>query len=137
MKQPCVYILASQPYGTLYIGVTSDLIARLDQHRSGQVNGFTSRYRVYCLARFEQFETMHDAISREKQLKRWHRQWKINLIESENPRDVLSDDTIVERLREAGVDIARRTVAKYREAMRIPSSVQRRRDKQAALGPAG
>src|SRR5205085_391739 len=57
-----------------------------------------------------------------------------HLIEAENPQDVLSDDTIVERLREAGVDIARRTVAKYREAMRIPSSVQRRRDKHAAMG---
>jgi RNA polymerase sigma-54 factor len=58
------------------------------------------------------------------------------LIEAENARDVLSDDTIVDRLREAGVDIARRTVAKYREAMRIPSSVQRRRDKQSMLGNA-
>ncbi len=86
MKQPCVYILASQHYGTLYIGVTSDLIERLYQHRTGQVKGFTSRYRVYRLVRFEQFETMHEAISREKQLKRWHRQWKINLIESDNPQ---------------------------------------------------
>jgi putative endonuclease len=79
------HILASREYGTLYIGVTSDLIARLWQHRSGDVKGFTSRYRVYRPVRFEQFGTMHDAISREKQLKRWHRQWKINLIESENP----------------------------------------------------
>ena len=86
MKQPCVYILASREYGTLYIGVTSDLIARLWQHRHGEATGFTSRYRVYRLVRFEQFETMHDAISREKQFKRWHRQWKINLIESENPQ---------------------------------------------------
>ena len=85
MKQPCVYILASQPYGTLYIGVTSDLMARLYQHRSGQVKGFTSKYAVYRLVRFEQFETMHEAIAREKQLKGWHRQWKLNLIESENP----------------------------------------------------
>jgi putative endonuclease len=85
MREPCVYILASKEYGTLYVGVTSDLIARLYQHRSGRVKGFTSRYRVYRLVRFEQFSTMHDAISREKQLKRWHRQWKINLIESENP----------------------------------------------------
>jgi putative endonuclease len=86
---PCeaagVYILASRKYGTLYIGVTSDLIARLYQHRTGQVKGFTSKYAVYRLVRFEQFETMHDAIAREKQLKRWHRPWKINLIESENP----------------------------------------------------
>jgi putative endonuclease len=86
VKQPCVYILASQPYGTFYIGVTSDLIARLWQHRNGQVKGFTSRYGVYMLVRFELFGTMHDAISREKQLKRWHRPWKINLIETENPQ---------------------------------------------------
>jgi putative endonuclease len=86
MKQPGVYILASKPYGTLYTGVTSDLIARLWQHRNDEVKGFTSRYRVYRLVRFEQFETMHEAISREKQLKRWHRQWKISLIESENPQ---------------------------------------------------
>ena len=83
--QPCVHILASQPYGTLYIGVTSDLVARLYQHRSGEVKGFTSRYGVFRLVRFEQFEDMASAIAREKQLKRWHRQWKINLIESENP----------------------------------------------------
>ena len=85
MKEPCVYILASREYGTLYIGVTSNLIARLWQHRSGEVKGFTLKYRVYRLVRFEQFQTMHDAISREKQLKRWHRQWKINLIEERNP----------------------------------------------------
>lgn len=86
MKQPCVYILASQPYGTLYIGVTSDLIARMWQHRNDEVKGFTLQYGVHMLVRFEQFETMHEAITREKQLKRWHRQWKINLIESENPQ---------------------------------------------------
>jgi putative endonuclease len=85
VKQPCVYILASREYGTLYIGVTSDLIARLYQHRSGEVKGFASKYGVYRLMRFEQFGSMYEAISREKQLKRWHRQWKINLIESENP----------------------------------------------------
>ena len=83
--QPCVYILASKAYGTLYIGVTSDLVARLYQHRSGEVKGFTSRYGVYRLVRFEQFATMVEAIAREKQLKRWHRQWKINFIESVNP----------------------------------------------------
>jgi putative endonuclease len=62
------------------------LIARLYQHRTGQVKGFTSKYRVFRLVHVEQFETMHEAISREKQLKRWHRQWKINLIESDNPQ---------------------------------------------------
>jgi putative endonuclease len=85
VKQPCIYILASKTYGTLYIGVTSDLAARLWQHRSGELQGFTSRYAVHQLVRFEQFATMHEAISREKQLKRWHRRWKINLIEGENP----------------------------------------------------
>ncbi len=84
-KQPCVYILCSKRHGTLYIGVTSDLTARLWQHRSGAVKGFTSRYGVHQLVRFELFESMLEAIEREKQLKRWHRQWKINLIESENP----------------------------------------------------
>ncbi|MDQ4421351.1 GIY-YIG nuclease family protein [Sphingobium sp. DEHP117] len=84
-KQPCVYILASKPYGTLYIGVTSDLVTRLYQHRSHAVPGFTNRYSVHLLVRYEMFGAMESAILREKQLKRWHRQWKINLIESDNP----------------------------------------------------
>jgi putative endonuclease len=84
-KQPCVYILASARHGTLYIGVTSDLIGRLYQHRTGAVPGFTSRYGVHRLIRYELFGDMEGAILREKQLKRWHRQWKINLIESDNP----------------------------------------------------
>jgi putative endonuclease len=86
VKQPCVYILASGPYGTLYIGVTSDLMARIYQHRTNSVDGFTKRYAVHHLVRYEFFEDMPSAIAREKQLKRWHRQWKINLIESENPQ---------------------------------------------------
>ncbi|MBO9575675.1 MAG: GIY-YIG nuclease family protein [Sphingobium sp.] len=85
-KQPCVYILCSQPRGTLYIGVTSDFVARLHQHRSGTVPGFTERYAVHRLVRFEMFGDMEGAILREKQLKRWHRQWKINLVEGENPQ---------------------------------------------------
>jgi putative endonuclease len=85
MKRPCVYILASRAYGTLYIGVTSDLLARIYQHRTNAAQGFTSRYSVYRLVRYELYATMAEAIAREKQLKRWHRQWKINLIESENP----------------------------------------------------
>jgi putative endonuclease len=84
-KQPCVYILSSRPYGTLYIGVTSNLLGRLHQHRTGGVPGFTSRYAVDRLVCFEMFGNMEGAILREKQLKRWHRQWKINLIESDNP----------------------------------------------------
>ena len=85
MKEPCVYILASQSRGTLYIGVTSNLMQRLHQHRSGELPGFTSRYAVHRLVRIEQYDDMPTAIGREKQLKRWHRQWKINLVESENP----------------------------------------------------
>jgi putative endonuclease len=85
-KEPCVYILASQPYGTIYIGVTSNLLGRLYQHREGRVPSFTSRYEVFRLVRFEMFGGMDAAIAREKQLKRWHRQWKINLIEQDNPQ---------------------------------------------------
>jgi putative endonuclease len=84
-RAPCVYILASQPRGTLYIGVTSDLMQRLYQHREGLTGGFTARYKVHRLVRFEMFGDMEGAILREKQLKRWHRQWKINLIEGDNP----------------------------------------------------
>jgi len=84
-RDPCVYILASGRYGTLYIGVTSDLMQRLYEHREAVTGGFTSRYKVHRLVRYEMFDDMEGAILREKQLKRWHRQWKINLIESENP----------------------------------------------------
>ena len=86
MKEPCVYILASQPYGTLYTGVTSNLIGRLIQHRTDAMPGFTARYGVHHLVRYEICDTMEQAITREKQLKGWHRQWKINLIESDNPQ---------------------------------------------------
>ncbi len=85
-KQPCVYILASQDRGTLYIGVTSNLLARLYQHRTKAVKGFTSRYDVFRLTRYEIYDDMPAAIAREKQLKNWHRDWKINLILSENPQ---------------------------------------------------
>ena len=84
-RLPCVYILASGLYGTLYIGVTSDLVARLWQHRNGTTPGFTTRYNVHRLVYVEGLATMDAAIAREKQLKRWRRQWKINLIERENP----------------------------------------------------
>ena len=86
MRQPCVYILASRSMGTLYIGITSNLMQRVHQHRSGTLPGFASRYAVHCLVRIEHYDDMHAAIAREKQLKRWHRQWKIGLIESENPQ---------------------------------------------------
>jgi len=83
--QPCVYILASQKNGTLYIGVTKDLPKRLWQHQQGGTAGFASRYRVFRLVHAEFFEEMIPAITREKQLKNWHRGWKINLIEQDNP----------------------------------------------------
>ena len=84
-KQPCVYILANGKHGTLYIGVTTDLAARLHQHREGLIKGFTSRYGINRLVHFEMFEDMPNAIHREKQLKKWRRDWKLNLIEASNP----------------------------------------------------
>src|SRR5688572_33178724 len=84
-RNPCVYILANGRYGALYIGVTSNLLQRLVQHREGLLPGFTSRYKVHRLVHFEMFGDMERAIAREKQLKNWHRQWKINLINAENP----------------------------------------------------
>ena len=83
--QPCTYILASYLNGTLYIGVTSNLAQRIWQHRNGATKGFSAKYRTYRLVHFELFGTMTDAITREKQLKNWHRAWKINLIEAGNP----------------------------------------------------
>jgi putative endonuclease len=80
-----VYILASKPQGTLYIGVTSDLINRGFEHRHGMKPGFTSRYQVKDLVYFEQHGDVHAAIQREKTLKKWPRRWKINLIETDNP----------------------------------------------------
>lgn len=85
MKVPCVYILASRFHGTLYIGVTSDLNARMARHTQGVIDGFTKRYGVKMLVYYEMFETMPAAIAREKQLKRWNRVWKIRLIEQMNP----------------------------------------------------
>ena len=84
-RQPCVYMLASRRHGTLYIGVTSNLMARLYQHRAGVTDGFTKRYAIRRLVYFEMAETMEAAITREKQLKAWRRDWKIALIERENP----------------------------------------------------
>jgi putative endonuclease len=84
-REPFVYILASRFRGTIYIGVTSNLMARIWQHRKGSKPGFTSRYSICRLVHYEPFADMESAIAREKQLKRWHRQWKINLIEEKNP----------------------------------------------------
>jgi putative endonuclease len=84
-KEPAVYILASQRNGTLYIGVTSNLIKRGWQHRTNSIEGFTKRYDVHCLVYFEMHDSMEAAITREKQLKKWERRWKLELIESGNP----------------------------------------------------
>jgi putative endonuclease len=84
-KKGFVYVLASGKHGTLYIGVTSDLLGRLHQHREGLIKGFTTRYGVHRLVHFEIFEEMGAAIAREKQLKKWNRDWKLNLIEATNP----------------------------------------------------
>ena len=83
--QPCVYILASARNGTLYIGVTSDLVKRVWEHKNDFVEGFTKRYRVHMLVWYEIHETMESAITREKSLKAWKRAWKLELIEKENP----------------------------------------------------
>ena len=80
-----VYILASKRNGTLYIGLTNDLSRRLYEHKQGLQQGFSKKYGVHQLVHAESFTDIRDAISREKQLKKWNRDWKINLIERDNP----------------------------------------------------
>lgn len=84
-KQPAVYILASKRNGTLYIGVTSNLIKRAWEHKNDLVAGFTKRYSVHRLVYYELHESMESAINREKQMKKWNRAWKLELIEKRNP----------------------------------------------------
>ena len=84
-KQFCVYILASTANGTLYVGVTSNLIQRIYQHKHNLVEGFTQKYNVHDLVYYELHESAESAIRREKRLKDWKRQWKIDLIEKDNP----------------------------------------------------
>ena len=93
MKRPCVYILASARNGTLYTGVTSNIAQRVWQHRNGQGAVFTRRYRVFQLVYLEFHASMLEAIAREKQIKTWHRPWKLELIERSNPewRDLYGD----------------------------------------------
>ena len=85
MKQPAVYILASERNGTLYIGVTSDLVQRIWQHKNDVAEGFTKTFGVHLLVYFELHDEMENAIIREKQLKKWNRKWKLRLIEEKNP----------------------------------------------------
>lgn len=94
-----VYIMASRKHGTIYIGVTSDLPRRISQHREGLRPGFTEKYGVKRLVWFERYETITAAIKREKALKKYRREWKINLIERDNPH---WNDLFPDLLRETG-----------------------------------
>ncbi len=84
-KQPTVYILASKRNGTLYVGVTSDLVKRVWEHKNNIIEGFTKRYNVHQLVWYELHDNMESAIVREKRLKEWKRIWKMELIEGSNP----------------------------------------------------
>jgi putative endonuclease len=84
-KQPCVYILASRRNGTLYVGVTSNLVKRVWEHKNDVVAGFTKKYGVHSLVYYETHADMASAIVREKQIKKWERAWKVELIETRNP----------------------------------------------------
>ncbi|HEX4112171.1 MAG TPA: GIY-YIG nuclease family protein [Stellaceae bacterium] len=92
-RRPCVYILASRRNGTLYVGVTTDLARRVSEHRVDAVPGFTQRYGVHMLVYAEFHDAIENAITREKQIKRWKRAWKLELIEQDNPqwRDLYDD----------------------------------------------
>jgi putative endonuclease len=85
MKQYYMYILASQRNGTLYIGVTSDLMKRIYEHKNNLVDGFTKEYNVHILVYYKQHHEIEEAIAREKQIKKWNRKWKMRLIEEKNP----------------------------------------------------
>jgi len=93
MKIYCVYILANQRNGTLYIGVTGNLQKRIWEHKQKLVEGFTKKYDINKLVYYEQTESVYSAIQREKQMKKWNRKWKLNLIEKNNPqwRDLYSE----------------------------------------------
>ena len=85
MKDAWVYIVTNRPNGTLYIGVTADIVRRVQEHRAGTVEGFTRRYGLKCLVYAERHDEIASAIQREKALKRWSRAWKIRLIQKDNP----------------------------------------------------
>jgi putative endonuclease len=85
-KSPCVYVLASRPNGTFYVGLTSDLLKRVWEHKNDLVGGFTKRYGVHKLVWCKAHETMDSAIHREKKIKKWNRKWKLALIEQANPQ---------------------------------------------------
>ena len=93
MKTPCIYILTNKPKGTLYIGVTSNLPTRIYQHKNGFVDSFSKKYNLHMLVYYELHENMYSEITREKRLKKWNRDWKIQLIEKLNSawRDLYND----------------------------------------------
>ena len=95
MKSYYVYILASKRNGTLYIGITNSLIRRVYEHKNGLIDGFTKKYKVHNLVFYERFDDVKSAIRCEKQLKKWNRKWKIDLIEKDNPewKDLYEDLT--------------------------------------------
>ena len=98
MKKFYVYILCNKRNGTLYTGITSDLIKRIYEHKNNLVEGFTRKYNIHRLVWYEIHETAETAISREKQIKAWKRQWKLRLIEENNPKwndlyDIICEDT--------------------------------------------
>ncbi|MFH1096389.1 MAG: GIY-YIG nuclease family protein [Candidatus Desantisbacteria bacterium] len=86
MKRFYIYILCSKRNGTLYIGVTSDIIKRIYEHKHNLMDGFTKKYTVHCLVWYEIHESAISAITREKQIKKWKRDWKLKLIEKDNPQ---------------------------------------------------
>jgi len=92
-KFPCVYLLASKPGGVIYLGVTSEIVKRVWQHKSDFVDGFSKKYKVHDLVWFEMHQGMEPAILREKRIKKWRRTWKVALIEECNPewRDLYGD----------------------------------------------
>ncbi|GLX81317.1 GIY-YIG nuclease family protein [Thalassotalea eurytherma] len=93
MKQPAIYILSNKSNSVLYIGVTSNLVQRVFEHKNKMLEGFTKKYNATKLVYFEQYEDMYDAILREKRLKQWKRAWKENLINESNPNWIdLYDD---------------------------------------------
>jgi putative endonuclease len=94
MKTCILYILASKRNGTLYIGMTNDLVRRVVEHKAQSVPGFTARYGVCMLVYYEVHDNVYDAILREKRMKKWKRQWKLELIEAHNPKwqDLFGDD---------------------------------------------
>jgi putative endonuclease len=108
-RNPCVYILASQRNGTLYVGVTSDLAQRVSLHKQDLMEGFTKKYRVHLLVYYETHPTMDAAIRREKQIKEWRRLWKIRLIENMNPEWIDLFDESTGEIFDGPADVSRCT----------------------------